>query len=205
MKELFILLRPQQWIKNGFVFAPLFFSGNLLNWELFRPAIFVFVSFCLISSSIYCFNDICDYEVDRLHPHKCKRPIASGTINKNIGYAIMLLCAIGAFLVLAFLRNPFFLLVIIASYWIMNISYCIRLKHYAIIDVMIIAVGFVMRVFVGGLATGLWVSHWLVLMTFLIALFLALTKRLNDFHIFAYSGIMPRKSITGYYETFIKG
>ena len=199
------LIRPLQWLKNVFVFAPVFFSNNLLKSELFWPTLIVFFSFCLISSSIYCFNDLQDVEADRVHPHKCKRPIASGVVSVRAGYVIMLLCTIGAFLLLTLVKsiNTFYLFAIIAAYWLMNIVYCVKLKQIAIIDVLIIAIGFVMRVLIGGFATDIWVSHWLVLITFLLALFLAFTKRYDDFTIYEQTGIKPRVSITGYNKSFI--
>ena len=205
MKEYLQLLRPLQWIKNGFVFAPAFFSNNLLKWEYLVPTFIVFCSFCLISSSIYCFNDLLDIEADRLHPKKYHRPIASGKISKRGGYTMMLLCLIGAFTLLAFVNsvNTPYLYMMIGGYWLMNIAYCLKLKQFAILDVSIIAIGFVMRVLTGGLATDIWVSHWLVMMTFLITLFLALSKRNDDYRIYEQTGIKPRVSITGYNKSFI--
>ena len=199
------LLRPLQWLKNVFVFAPIFFSNNLLKPEFFWPTLAVFASFCLISSSIYCFNDLRDVEADRLHPKKCKRPIASGAVSVKGGYTMMLLCTIGAFLLIPLAEsvNTPYLYIVIAAYWLMNIAYCLRLKQYAIIDVSIIAIGFVMRVLIGGLTTDVWVSHWLVMMTFLVTLFLAFTKRNDDYRIYEQTGMKPRISITGYNKTFI--
>ena len=199
------LLRPLQWLKNGFVFAPIFFSSNLLKWELFWPTLIVFASFCLISSSIYCFNDLRDVDADRMHPKKCKRPIASGAVSIMGGYTMMLICTIGALAILPFSQSPNlpYLYLIIGAYWVMNISYCLRLKQYALIDVTIIAIGFVMRVLIGGLTTDIWISHWLVMMTFLVTLFLAFTKRNDDYRIYEQTGQKPRVSITGYNKTFI--
>lgn len=200
------LLRPLQWLKNVFVFAPIFFSNNLLKPEFFWPTLAIFGAFCLISSAIYCFNDLRDVEADRQHPKKCKRPIASGAVSAKGGYTMMLLCTIGAFLLvpLAGNVNTPYLYIIITAYWLMNIAYCLRLKQYAILDVCIIALGFVLRVLSGGYAANVWVSHWLILLTFLLATFLALTKRYDDFTIFENTGIKPRKSITGYNKAFIK-
>ena len=199
------LLRPLQWLKNLFVFAPIFFSSNLLKWELFWPTLIAFVSFCLISSSIYCFNDLRDVDADRMHPKKCKRPIASGTVSVMGGYTMMLICTIGALAILPFSQSPNlpYLYLIIGAYWVMNIAYCLRLKQYALIDVTIIAIGFVMRVLIGGLTTDIWISHWLVMMTFLVTLFLAFTKRNDDYRIYEQTGQKPRVSITGYNKTFI--
>ena len=194
-----------QWLKNFFVFAPIFFSNKLLEAESFWPTLILFASFCLISSSIYCFNDLRDVEADRQHPKKCKRPIASGAVSVKGGYAMMLVCTIGAFLLIPFANsvNTPYLYIIVAAYWLMNIAYCIKLKQFAILDVAIIAVGFVMRVLIGGLTTDIWVSHWLVMLTFLVTLFLAFTKRNDDFRLYEQTGTKPRVSITGYNKTFI--
>ena len=205
MIEYIRLLRPLQWLKNVFVFAPIFFSNNLLKVDYFLPTLIVFTSFCLISSSIYCFNDLRDAELDRLHPKKCKRPIASEAVSVKGGYVMMMLCMAGAFSLLSLVKsvNSPYLYIIVASYWLMNIGYCIKLKQYAIVDVVIIAIGFVFRVLIGGVTTNIWLSEWIVLMTFLIAVFLALTKRFDDYHIFEQTGRKPRISITGYNKTFI--
>ena len=199
------LLRPLQWLKNVFVFTPIFFSNNLLKWDLLWPTLIIFASFCLISSSIYCFNDLKDVEADRLHPKKRLRPIASGAVSVKAGYAMMLICTIGAFALVPLAQsvNTPYLYMIMAAYWLMNIAYCVRLKQYAILDVSIIAVGFVMRVLIGGVTTDIWISHWLVMMTFLVTLFLAFTKRNDDYRIYEQTGQKPRVSITGYNKTFI--
>ena len=205
MIEYLRLLRPLQWLKNGFVFAPIFFSSNLLKWEFFWPTFIVFASFCLISSSIYCFNDLRDVDADRLHPKKCKRPIASGAVSITGGYVMMFICTIGSLALLPLSQSPNlpYLYLIVGGYWLMNIAYCLLLKQYALIDVTIIAVGFVMRVLIGGLTTNIWISHWLVLMTFLVTLFLAFTKRNDDYRFYEQTGQKPRVSITGYNKTFI--
>ena len=199
------LLRPLQWLKNFFVFAPIFFSNKLLEADFFWPTLVVFASFCLIASSIFCFNDLRDVEADRQHPKKCKRPIASGAVSVKGGYAMMLICTIGAFLLIPLAKsaNTPYLYIIVAVYWLMNVAYCIKLKQFAILDVAIIAVGFVMRVLIGGLTTDIWVSHWLVMLTFLVTLFLAFTKRNDDFRLYEQTGTKPRVSITGYNKTFI--
>lgn len=205
MKAYIQLLRPLQWLKNVFVFAPVFFSNNLLKAEYVLQALVAFASFCFISSSIYCLNDLRDVESDRLHPKKKERPIASGAVSVKSGYILMVFCTILAFAVLWFDKNQDtpYLYIIIGGYWLMNIAYCIKLKRYAIIDVCIIAIGFVLRVLAGGVATDIWISEWLILMTFLLAIFLALAKRHDDFRIYEQTGTKPRTSITGYNQTFI--
>jgi len=199
------LLRPLQWMKNAFVFAPAFFSNNLLDMHYLLPSAGAFAAFCFLSSSIYCFNDLKDIESDRLHPKKCRRPIASGAVSRRGGYLMMMLCLLIGFVILALTKTEEkgLLLLLLAVYWLMNIAYCIRLKQIAILDVSIIAVGFVMRVLAGGLATGIWISQWLVLMTFLLTLFLALTKRSDDYRIYKETGQKMRENITSYNHAYI--
>lgn len=205
MYHLIRLIRPLQWFKNAFVLAPLFFSNNMLKWELLCPTLIAFAAFCLVSSSIYCFNDIYDVEADRHHPRKCKRPIASGAVSVTAGYITMGICLAGAvaLILLGIEANREILLSIIIGYWLMNVAYCMKLKQYAIIDVFLISMGFVLRVLIGGLAANIFVSEWLVLMTFLLALFLAFAKRKDDYRLYKQTGTLPRKSITGYNEPFI--
>ena len=140
-----------------------------------------------------------------MHPKKCKRPIASGAVSVKMGYTLMILCMIGAFALIPLAQSPntHYLYMIVFGYWLMNIGYCLKLKQFAILDVSIIAIGFVMRVLVGGVATNIWISHWLVMMTFLVTLFLAFTKRNDDYRIYEQTGTKPRVSITGYNKTFI--
>ena len=199
------LLRPLQWLKNVFVFAPIFFSNHLLEMEYFVPTLVLFAVFCMVSSSIYCFNDLRDVEADRIHPKKSKRPIASGKVTVKGGYVMVILCLTIAFALIPLTKsvNTPYLYIIIGGYWLMNIAYCIKLKQIAILDVSIIAVGFVMRVLAGGVVVDIWVSHWLVMMTFLVTLFLALTKRNDDYRLYEQTGQKPRVSITGYNKTFI--
>ena len=144
MKDAFMLLRPLQWIKNVFVFAPLFFSNNLLNKEHFIPTLWTSLAFCLISSSIYCYNDIHDVESDRRHPR------TAGKVSVWEGYFIMTLCLIASLLLVSLSHsvNMPTLYALLLGYWTMNIAYCVWLKQHAILDVAIIAVGFVIRVLI---------------------------------------------------------
>ena len=201
MLHIIRLLRPLQWMKNVFVLAPLFFTGRLLDWSLLAPTLVVFVSFCLAASSIYCLNDVSDVESDRQHPKKRLRPIASGAVSVGAGYATMALCMLLA-LLLSFSAG-FQSFVCLLLYLVINVGYCLKLKQKAIVDVVLIAMGFVLRVLAGGLVAGIWISEWLVLMTFLLTLLLALAKRNDDFRLFVQTGHEPRKSITGYNRDFI--
>lgn len=202
-----VLLRPQQWIKNFFIFIPLFFSGHLWDLDYLLPTFMMFIAYSFAASGIYCFNDIYDAEVDKLHPDKCKRPIASGVVRKGEGYLMMVLCFGLSFLfIINNLNNGNIRLVscgVIAFYILMNIAYCIRLKHIAIVDVFIIAVGFVLRIIAGGVCTGIYLSHWIVLMVFLLALFLAFAKRRDDVVMYEETGSLMRRNIERYNLTFM--
>lgn len=207
MNNVLILLRPHQWLKNAFIFLPLFFDGKMLKKEYLIPSLVIFFAYSLAASGIYCFNDIYDLEADKLHPKKCKRPIASGSISKRMGYILMALCYIASLCIIYLydwqVGNQSALFGIIVTYLLMNVAYCIKLKQLAIVDVFIIAVGFVLRVFAGGFATGIYLSHWIVLMTFLLALFLAFAKRRDDVVMYENTGIKVRKNVNRYNLAFM--
>lgn len=208
MKSAILLIRPQQWVKNFFVFLPLFFDRHLLDASYLVPAIVVFFAFSFVASSIYCFNDVWDAELDRLHPKKCKRPVASGKISPAVAYTIMGVLLVFAFVgVAAFFRADRQAMTgvaaVLASYFVLNILYCVKLKQIALIDVFIISVGFVLRVVVGGIAAGIYISHWIILMTFLLALFLAFAKRRDDVVMYEKTGLVARKNVVRYNVQFM--
>ena len=195
---------PHHWIKNLFVFLPVFFGGGLLHTTEAVSAALTFLSFSLAASAIYCLNDIIDVEADRAHPVKCKRPIASGAITIPQAYGMMsfslLLSIILMFLLPEGHNNA---ILVIIAYFVLNVAYCLRLKEYAIIDVCIIASGFVLRILAGGYATDVQLSKWIVLMTFLLTLFLAFAKRRDDVLRMNTTGQAPRKNTSRYNLTFI--
>jgi len=199
------LIRPKQWAKNFFVFLPLFFNGQLLNISLLLQCVVAFFAFSFSASSIYCFNDIYDVEVDRQHPKKCKRPIASGKISVITAYVVMTVCFALSMAILFLFSGAekFSLIGLIAFYFVMNIAYCVKLKRYVIIDVIVISVGFVLRILVGGIATNIWLSEWIIMMTFLLALFLAFAKRRDDVVLFQNTGVSPRKNTNRYNLDFM--
>ena len=207
MISILYLLRPHQWLKNCFIFLPLFFDGKMVQVEYLIPSIVMFFAYSFAASGIYCFNDIYDAEVDKLHPKKCKRPIASGDVSKGMGYVLMSLCILVSLCVISFYSwgggNQMALYGIIATYIIMNIAYCMKLKQLAIVDVFVIAIGFVLRVFAGGFATGIYLSHWIVLMTFLLALFLGFAKRRDDVVMYENTGMKARKNVSRYNLDFM--
>ncbi len=198
------LIRPKQWLKNIFVFVPMFFGGSLLNSADIMAAAIAFLSFSFVASSVYCFNDIVDLEADRHHPVKCKRAIASGDISVSQAYAIMALMFVLSMLTLLLLQvNMLKVLAVILAYYLLNLAYCARLKQYAILDVCIIAFGFVLRLLAGGFATEIVLSKWIVMMTFLITLFLSFAKRRDDVLRMNETGEAPRKNTIRYNLTFI--
>lgn len=204
--NLFKLIRPHQWLKNVFVMIPMFFGGSLLDPSDIRASVITFFAFSFIASSVYCFNDIIDVDADRRHPVKCKRPIASGAISVKSAWALMalmFLLSAGMVCLLDTYNHVIQVGLVILVYYLLNILYCSKLKQYAIVDVCIIAFGFVLRVLAGGFATDIVLSNWLVLMTFLLTLFLSFAKRRDDVLRMNETGEPPRKNTIRYNLTFI--
>lgn len=200
-RQLIKLMRPHQWIKNLFVWAPLIFSGRYTEWLLFEKTLYGFICFCLVSSAIYAINDICDREEDRRHPIKKNRPIASGLISAHSAVMIGTVL-LGIALVLGYWIRLSFLLTLLI-YAVLNIGYSFRLKHIAILDVMTIAAGFVLRVLGGSFATGIMPSHWLILCTMMISLFLGFTKRRAELLAINQEENTSRQVLADYSITFI--
>lgn len=206
MTKFLTLLRVEQWVKNLFVFLPLFFSGNFLNTELFLKSCVAFVVFSLASSTIYIINDYADAESDRQHPDKKNRPIASGAISKKtaLGIATLLsglIISVLLFLTAGLQQNIGKFAIVILAYLGMNLAYTFRLKHVAIIDVCLISFGFVLRVMAGGYSTEIPISQWAILLTFVLALVLALGKRRGELINAQISG-KTRRSLDGYNVQF---
>jgi 4-hydroxybenzoate polyprenyltransferase len=178
-KQILVLLRPKQWLKNAFVFAVLVFSQNLFDARMFLQTLLGAIAFCLVSSCVYIINDIVDRDKDRLHPKKCKRPIASGSI--GIRQAVILL---GLLCLLAFGGGYFVLNIkfnlVILTYFVLNLAYSLALKNIPILDTMCIAFGFVLRALSGSFLIDVDISPWLVLCTLFLSLFLAIHKRKSE-------------------------
>jgi len=194
-------MRPHQYIKNLFIFLPLFFALKITDINLLLDAIIAFIAFSLIASAIYTLNDYHDIEEDKQHSKKKSRPLASGEISKVQAIVIMsILFVLGTSLMLFISLQGTAILV---GYVIMNIAYSFYLKHIAILDVTIIAIGFVLRLFVGSVVTDTPLSMWIVIMTFLLALFMALAKRRDDVLIYLDTGKKMRRVIDGYNLQFL--
>jgi len=169
IKALILLLRPAHWVKNVFVLAPLVFAQRLTDPQSVHNGLMAFAAFCLASSAVYVFNDIRDRAEDRLHPMKRFRPIAAGEVSVLAATVLVLGLAIVSLALAASLGWPFF--TVLAIYLALNQLYSAGLKHTVILDVMIVSLGFVLRVLAGGAAVRVQVSAWLLLCTFLYRLF----------------------------------
>ncbi len=201
MRNYVTLLRPQQWVKNLFIFLPAFFAGRLSDLGLLSKTFVPFISLCLLASAIYIFNDVRDRDTDRAHPKKRDRPIASGRV--SVAAALVLaffLCAAGLALVLGLglsVAAP------AGLYLVINLAYSLGLKHVPVLDIFIVSAGYVIRILIGGAVGHVPISMWIVIMTFLLALLLAFAKRRDDVLIFEESGVKTRKALDGYTLSFI--
>lgn len=173
------LLRPGSWFKNVFVLAPAFFAGELLDAAVPARSLLAALAFCLLSSAVYCMNDIRDAEADRRHPYKKLRPIASGQVSKGVAAVVAVLLLLLSLSLAAVIGRPALVWVLLA-YLCINIMYSLWLKRKPLIDISIVAIGFVLRIFAGSIAAGCTASAWIVMVTFLLSLFLVMGKRRED-------------------------
>lgn len=174
-------MRPKQWIKNLLVYAGALFSLKLFDPVSIGRATAAFFLFCMISGCVYIMNDVLDYKRDKVHPEKKKRPIPSGRLPRPVAMGALVVIFLVAFGVSFYLSIPFGIIAL--TYFIMNIAYSLKLKHVVIIDVMIIALGFVFRAVAGALVINVAFSHWLLICTMLLALFLAICKRRHELNL----------------------
>lgn len=197
----FKLLRPKDWAKNFFLFIPLFFAGEFSNFDKIIQLIWGFISFSFIASSIYILNDYRDIEDDRKHPVKSKRPLASGSVSQPAALVIAFLLILAGFGLAWWIREKF--LVVLAVYFIINIGYSFGLKTIPILDIILLALGFVLRVKAGSVIAVIALSEWIIIMVFLLALFMAIGKRRDDVLLKLQSGVDMRKSVKGYNLDFL--
>lgn len=196
IKNYLKLIRPKHYVKNLFIFAPLFFAAQLTQLEIVIPTILAFFAFSITASAVYVFNDFFDIKNDRQHPEKKHRPLASGVISKKQAIFLMLLLLSIGLATVSMVSSE--ATVIFIGYLLMNVAYSIRLKQIALIDVCIVAIGFVLRLFIGASVAQIHLSPWIVIITFLLALFMALAKRRDDVLIYMETGKKMRKVIDGY-------
>lgn len=195
------LLRAHQWIKNLFIFVPAFFDQQLTVQACLLVLIPGFFTFSFASSAVYILNDYLDIEDDRKHHKKKHRPLASGRVAISTALSIGVGLLVGGVVIGAFLSWAF--AAIITIYLLLNILYTIRLKHVPILDISIVASGYVFRVLAGGILCAIPVSEWLLVITFLLALFIALAKRRDDVLLYQKSGEKTRKVVDGYNLEFL--
>jgi len=193
MLGLIKLMRPKQWVKNGFVLAPLVFSGAFLNANSVSQALLAVLLFCIASSATYITNDMHDIERDRRHPKKSKtRPLAAGVV--SVRAALILLAVLYSVLVWGWFVAPK-VVIVIAAYLVLNLAYTFVLKHQPVVDIFTIAVGFVLRVHAGAMALDVPVSSWMFITTLCLALYLAAVKRRQEL---SQSGTEGRKVLEKY-------
>lgn len=194
------LLRVKHWVKNLFIFIPLFFAGQLFEVSKYGKLILGFLAFSFLASAVYIMNDLRDYSFDKAHPVKQFRPIASGRVNRASALTFLFILLILS-LTLAYQLDQTFLLLCLV-YFVLNMAYSFGLKNHSIIDIMIVSSGFLIRIYSGGFLAEVPVSHWLAIMILLLALFLALAKRRDDLIIGSANGKI-RQSISQYNLEFI--
>lgn len=200
-RALLISVRPEQWLKNVFVFLPLIFSRHLLDLELLVATGYGFICLCLASSGVYLFNDVIDIEADRNHPIKSRRPVAAGTLSlRSAVLSSVVLMAAG--LAGSYLLNTYFLLIVLA-YLAINLLYTLRLKHLVILDILVIALGFILRVMAGTVLVEVRPSDWLILCTLTLALFLGFSKRRQELILIGESANHHRKVLEHYSIPFL--
>jgi len=201
MKGYIQLIRPKDWAKNSFLFIPVFFAGLIFNTQVLVDLLGGFFCFSLVASSIYIINDYRDIEDDKKHPVKKDRPLASGNVKKRDAVLIALFFLIAGFTGAWFIRDKF--LFVLGIYFVLNLAYSFGLKTIPILDIIIIAIGFVLRVKAGAVIAKVGLSEWLTIMVFLLALFMAIAKRRDDVLLKLSSGNDMRKAVKGYNLDFI--
>jgi decaprenyl-phosphate phosphoribosyltransferase len=203
MKQYITLLRPKQWAKNLFLFVPLFFAGRFFELDKIILLVGGFFSFSFLASSIYIVNDYRDIEDDKKHPEKKFRPLAAGTVNKTYSLILSALLTLTGFVIAYLVDHSGKFLFISGLYYLMNLAYSFGLKNISIIDILILATGFVLRVKGGAQLAAVNTTEWFIIMTFLLALFMALAKRRDDVMLKINTGAELRRSMKGYSLEFL--
>lgn len=198
LKALFTLMRPAQWVKNVILFLPLFFAGEINSVDKLLNVGCLLLGFCMLTSGVYVFNDLIDAKEDRLHPLKQYRPIAARQVFAWQAVLLIVLLYLLSALFISGVENRSILWLLAGGYILLNLAYTLWLKHIQILDAMIVACGFILRLEAGAVAGEVILSHWLICMTFLLSLFLAFAKRRDDLLNYIETGQISRKNITGY-------
>lgn len=195
------LLRPNQWVKNGFVFAGILFGNGWQEWTWVWQACLTAVAFCLVSSSIYVFNDIVDRKADLIHPVKKNRPIAAGEV--SVRQAIILCLGLGlSGEVLGLFITPL-VAAMLSAYIVLNIAYTLLLKHKVIVDVFCISLGFMLRLYAGTVGLGILPSQWMLVCGMMVTLFLGFAKRRGEMQVLAEASGHYREVLSKYSPAFL--
>ena len=200
LQQLFIALRPQQWTKNLVVLAALIFAERLYHVPSLLRAGAAFVVFCMLSGAVYLVNDLADLEGDRRHPVKRSRPLPSGALSPSLARGAAVALALLAICASFFIGRNF--AAVAASYLVAMVGYSLVMKNIVVLDVLVVAMGFVLRALAGAVAIGVAFSHWLLICTLLLALFLALAKRRQELMLLA-EGAAQHRRILGEYSPYL--
>ena len=206
VKGIVELVRPTQWTKNAVVFAALIFSKNIFNWAYLASAVLGFIVFCLLSGAVYTFNDIIDRDSDKAHPRKRHRPIPSGRIPLAVAFVVFIILTLVSLSASFLVLPPAFGLVAVI-YFVLNVFYSLVLKKVIILDVITISISFVLRAIAGveALVPTVELSTWLLICTFFLSLFLAISKRRHELVLLEGKAGRHRKALKEYSTQFIDG
>ena len=200
MKKYFKLMRIHHYLKNILIFVPIVFSRNLFEIDILYSVIMGFIAFCFTASSIYVLNDICDVEKDRAHPSKCKRPIASGDVSINNAKVLFIILIAFSLFLSIFIIKSISVAILLFIYFFINVSYSIGMKNVPIVDIFILVLGFIIRVFYGAQIVDIKISGWLYLTIMSLSFFLGLGKRRNEID---KQGSRSRKVLKYYNREFL--
>lgn len=194
-------MRPRQWIKNALVLAAPLAAGDLFRWSVASPALVAFVAFCLASSAVYLVNDCADLEADRMHPRKRLRPIAAGRVRVSTALGVAFVLSVCA--VLLGLLTGWQLAAVLLGYLAMQLAYALWLKHEPVVDISIVAGGFLLRAVAGGVAAGLPISQWFLLVAGFGSLFMVSGKRYSELDTLG-SEAGTRRSLVRYTPSYLR-
>jgi 4-hydroxybenzoate polyprenyltransferase len=203
MKTFTQLLRVKSWVKNGFILLPLFFSFKLTDLNSVLQALLGVVVFCLTSSSVYILNDCMDAASDALHPRKKHRPIASGKISKKLAVFIGVLCLACAFILSYVTGLPLGFMGIFSGYFLLNLAYSFGLKQVSLIELMVVAINFVLRVLAGCFVIGVTPSNWILVVTFFLSFLMVSVKRKSELQMLEKKAAEHRKVLASYSIPFL--
>ncbi|MET0190972.1 decaprenyl-phosphate phosphoribosyltransferase [Pseudonocardia sediminis] len=195
-------MRPRQWVKNVLVFAAPFVGGGLFDGPVLINCLVAFAAFSLAASGVYLVNDALDVESDRVHPTKCKRPIAAGIVPVTLAYGVAAVLFLGA--IALSLLATWQLVVVLAVYVVVQLAYCVWLKHQPVLDICIVASGFLLRSIAGGVATGIALSQWFLLVAGFGSLFMVAGKRYAEMMVAESTGAKIRKSLESYSSSYLR-